>query len=70
MPRSFDLSCCSTADGGGGGGNRVTLPRAPNVLSSSEHVKSQHFNRLTQSIVWAQLFVFALGPHNPLGGPE
>jgi len=40
---------------------------------TSEHVKSQNFSGassqtpLAQSIVWAPLFVFALGPHNPLG---
>ena len=39
------------------------------------HVKSQNFlgvcpqTLLTQSIVWAPLFVFALGPHNAVGGP-
>ena len=68
-PRSFDLSSCSAA---GRGGNRGTLPWATDVLSSSEHVKSQNFlgacpqTPLSQSIVWAQLFVFALGPNNPL----
>ena len=42
---------------------------------NSEHVKSQNFfgsmppDPLPQSIVWAPLFVFALGPPNPLGGP-
>ena len=42
---------------------------------TSEHVKSQNFlgaypqTPLTQSTAWAPLFVFALGPHNPLGGP-
>ena len=40
---------------------------------TSEHVKSQNFlgacprTPLIQSIAWAPLFVFALGPHNPLG---
>ena len=42
---------------------------------TSEHVKSRNFlgactqTPLKQSIVWAPLFVFAPGPHNPLGGP-
>ena len=42
---------------------------------TSEHVKSLNFlgvcpqTPLKQSVVWAPLFVFALGPHNPLGGP-
>ena len=41
----------------------------------SEHVKPQHFlgacpqTPLVQSVLWAPLFVFALGPSHPLGGP-
>ena len=40
-----------------------------------EHVKSQSFlggaprPPCRQSIAWPPLFVFALAPHNPLGGP-
>ena len=42
---------------------------------TSEHVKSQNFQGraprppLTQCLLWAPLFLFALGPHNPLTGP-
>ena len=42
---------------------------------ASEHVKPQNFlgacpqTPLAQSILWAPLFVFALGPSHPLGGP-
>ena len=42
---------------------------------TSEHVKSKNFlgacpqTPLTQFILWAPLFAFALGPSNPLGGP-
>jgi len=42
---------------------------------TSEYVKPQNFlgacpqTPLTQSILWASLFVFALGPSHPLGAP-
>jgi len=42
---------------------------------TSEHVKSKNFlgacpqTPLTQFILWAPLFAFALGPSNPPGGP-
>ena len=43
---------------------------------TSEHVKRQNFlgacpqTPLAQSILWAPLFAFALGPSHPLSGPE
>ena len=42
---------------------------------TSEHVKSQNFLGacpqipITQSILWAPLFVFALDPYHPVSGP-
>ena len=42
---------------------------------ASEHVKPQNFlgacpqTPLAQSMLWAPLFVFALGPSHPLSGP-
>ena len=43
---------------------------------ASEHVKLKNFlgacpqTPLAQSILWAPLFVFALGPSHLLGGPD
>ena len=39
---------------------------------TSEHVKLPGGvppDPLPQSVLWAPLFIFALGPSNPLGGP-
>jgi len=36
---------------------------------ASEHVKSQNFLGVCPHKLWAPLFVFALGPLNPVGSP-